>query len=66
MIQSRAEYHAVALRAASLYFTVSDLSRVDHMYSYSMEWFRALVLAALKSDPVAKSAPKIDKLRSLC
>ena len=56
----------MALRAASLYFTVSDLSRVDHMYSYSMEWFRTLVLAALKSDPVAKSAPKIDKLRSLC
>lgn len=66
MVQSRAEYHAVALRAASLYFAVADLNRVAHMYSYSMEWFRGVVLAALKADPVPKSSPKIDKLRSLC
>lgn len=36
---TRAQYIPVANRAQILFFCLSDLSNVDPMYQYSLEWF---------------------------
>lgn len=36
---TRLEYVPVAVRTQILFFCVSDLSNVDPMYQYSLEWF---------------------------
>ncbi|XP_069004796.1 dynein axonemal heavy chain 1 [Embiotoca jacksoni] len=43
----RLEYVPVAVRAQILFFCVSDLSNVDPMYQYSLEWFLGIFLAGI-------------------
>ncbi len=39
MSKSREVYQPVAFRAATLYFAVSDLVKVNPMYRFSLDWF---------------------------
>lgn len=45
---TRAEYVPVAVRTQVLFFCTSSLARVDPMYQYSLEWFRAVFMQALQ------------------
>lgn len=44
---TRLEYVPVAVRTQILFFCVSDLSNVDPMYQYSLEWFLNIFLAGI-------------------
>uniref|UniRef100_A0A8C4TYN4 Dynein axonemal heavy chain 1 n=1 Tax=Falco tinnunculus TaxID=100819 RepID=A0A8C4TYN4_FALTI len=44
---TRLQYVPVAVRSQILYFCVSDLSNVDPMYQYSLEWFLTAVESTL-------------------
>ncbi|KAG9260637.1 dynein heavy chain 1, axonemal [Astyanax mexicanus] len=44
---TRLEYVPVAVRTQILFFCVSDLSNVDPMYQYSLEWFLGIFLAGI-------------------
>uniref|UniRef100_A0A674D5A9 Dynein axonemal heavy chain 1 n=1 Tax=Salmo trutta TaxID=8032 RepID=A0A674D5A9_SALTR len=43
---TRLEYVPVAVRTQILFFCVSDLSNVDPMYQYSLEWFLGIFINA--------------------
>ncbi|KAH8062371.1 dynein light chain binding protein [Aureococcus anophagefferens] len=45
---SRERYRPVAYRATILYFSVVGLAVVDPMYQYSLQWFTALFVAAIR------------------
>jgi dynein heavy chain len=44
---TRAQYIPVANRAQILFFCLSDLSNVDPMYQYSLEWFVSIFIASM-------------------
>lgn len=44
---TRLEYVPVAVRTQILFFCVSDLSNVDPMYQYSLEWFLDIFVAGI-------------------
>ncbi|XP_074517159.1 dynein axonemal heavy chain 1 [Sebastes fasciatus] len=44
---TRLEYVPVAVRTQVLFFCVSDLSNVDPMYQYSLEWFLGIFMAGI-------------------
>lgn len=44
---TRLEYVPVAVRTQILFFCVSDLSNVDPMYQYSLEWFLNIFLGGI-------------------
>ena len=44
---TRLEYIPVAVRTQILFFCVSDLSNVDPMYQYSLEWFLGIFLSGI-------------------
>ena len=60
---ARAGYTVVAERASILYFAISDLSSIDPMYQYSLQWFVALFVSAIAQTPASNELSK--RLRSL-
>lgn len=44
---TRLGYVPVAVRSQILFFCVSDLSNVDPMYQYSLEWFLGIFMAGI-------------------
>ncbi|XP_051667332.1 dynein axonemal heavy chain 1 [Manacus candei] len=50
---TRLEYVPVAVRSQILYFCVSDLSNVDPMYQYSLEWFLNIFLMGIRNSEKA-------------
>uniref|UniRef100_A0A8C0VUI2 Dynein axonemal heavy chain 1 n=1 Tax=Cyanistes caeruleus TaxID=156563 RepID=A0A8C0VUI2_CYACU len=46
---TRMQYVPVAVRSQILYFCVSDLSNVDPMYQYSLEWFLNIFLLGIRN-----------------
>ena len=50
----RSEYIPVARRAATLYFTVTSLSKLDPMYQFSLQWFTRLFQLALERTTATK------------
>ncbi|XP_076846923.1 dynein axonemal heavy chain 1 isoform X2 [Brachyhypopomus gauderio] len=46
---TRLQYIPVAVRARILFFCVSDLSNVDPMYQYSLEWFLGIFMAGISN-----------------
>lgn len=50
---TRLEYVPVAVRTQILFFCVSDLSNVDPMYQYSLEWFLCIFMAGLANSEEA-------------
>uniref|UniRef100_A0A8C3HT11 Dynein axonemal heavy chain 1 n=1 Tax=Chrysemys picta bellii TaxID=8478 RepID=A0A8C3HT11_CHRPI len=62
---TRLEYVPVAVRTQILYFCVSDLSNVDPMYQYSLEWFLNIFLSGItnseRADTLKKRIVNINK-----
>ncbi|KAK7127569.1 hypothetical protein R3I93_020220 [Phoxinus phoxinus] len=52
---TRLEYVPVAVRAQILFFCVSDLSNVDPMYQYSLEWFLGIFLGGIANSTRAET-----------
>ncbi len=50
---TRLEYVPVAVRAQILFFCVSDLSNVDPMYQYSLEWFLGIFMSGIANSQKA-------------
>ncbi|KAL0978572.1 hypothetical protein UPYG_G00172390 [Umbra pygmaea] len=50
---TRLEYIPVAVRSQILFFCVSDLSNVDPMYQYSLEWFLSIFMSGIAKSPRA-------------
>ncbi|XP_053577059.1 dynein axonemal heavy chain 1 [Bombina bombina] len=55
---TRQQYVPVAVRTQILFFCVSDLSNVDPMYQYSLEWFLGIFTAAIANSERADSVDK--------
>lgn len=53
---TRLEYVPVAVRTQILFFCVSDLSNVDPMYQYSLEWFLGIFMAGIANSERAGRA----------
>ncbi|XP_038005283.1 dynein heavy chain 1, axonemal [Motacilla alba alba] len=51
---TRMQYVPVAVRSQILYFCVSDLSNVDPMYQYSLEWFLNIFLLGIRNSEKAE------------
>ncbi|NXM42418.1 DYH1 protein, partial [Gymnorhina tibicen] len=51
---TRVQYVPVAVRSQILYFCVSDLSNVDPMYQYSLEWFLNIFLLGIRNSEKAE------------
>ena len=49
--RARESYRPVAFRASLLYFCILDLSHIDPMYQYSLQWFSNLFLLGLENSP---------------
>ncbi|XP_076603478.1 dynein axonemal heavy chain 1 [Chaetodon auriga] len=62
---TRLEYVPVAVRTQILFFCVSDLSSVDPMYQYSLEWFLGIFIAGIanseRADTVVKRIANINE-----
>ncbi len=56
----RSKFQSVAKRVASLYFSVADLSKIDPMYQYSLEWYQELYRRALEINKDVDQAQKLD------
>uniref|UniRef100_A0A8C4HI64 Dynein, axonemal, heavy chain 1 n=1 Tax=Dicentrarchus labrax TaxID=13489 RepID=A0A8C4HI64_DICLA len=56
---TRLEYVPVAVRTQILFFCVSDLSSVDPMYQYSLEWFLGIFMAGLANSECKKILSRI-------
>ncbi|KAF7658906.1 hypothetical protein LDENG_00006200 [Lucifuga dentata] len=55
---TRLEYVPVAVRTQILFFCVSDLSNVDPMYQYSLEWFLGLFMAGISNSETADTVER--------
>ncbi|OCT85694.1 dynein heavy chain 1, axonemal [Xenopus laevis] len=55
---TRRQYVPVAVRTQILFFCVSDLSNVDPMYQYSLEWFLGIFIAAIANSERAETVEK--------
>lgn len=53
VLEIRDQYRGIAACGAVLYFTIADLTALDQMYQYSLEYFRRLFTSSL--DAVAPS-----------
>ncbi len=50
---SRESYRSVAFRASILFFCINDLSLIDHMYQYSLQWFTLLFESGVENAPAS-------------
>lgn len=44
----------MATRAANLYFSLKNLAKINKMYQFSMAWFMAIFMEALKKVNIPK------------
>ena len=51
----RAGYTPVAYHVSQLFFCIADLSMIDPMYQYSLQWFQALFVAAISKAEKAET-----------
>uniref|UniRef100_A0A8C5G6F5 Uncharacterized protein n=1 Tax=Gouania willdenowi TaxID=441366 RepID=A0A8C5G6F5_GOUWI len=56
--KARLQYVPVAVRTQILFFCVSDLSNVDPMYQYSLEWFLSIFLSGIAHAETADTVEK--------
>ena len=61
--KTRRGFKPIAFRVSSLYFCIRDLTSVDPMYQYSLEWYINLYLLAIRK--AEASAVLEDRLQSL-
>ena len=55
---ARESYRPVAYRASILFFTINDLSSIDPMYQYSLQWFIKLFSMGVENAPAATELQK--------
>ncbi|XP_019911214.2 dynein heavy chain 1, axonemal [Esox lucius] len=55
---TRLEYVPVAVRSQILFFCVSDLSNVDPMYQYSLEWFLGIFMSGIDNSDRADTVER--------
>ncbi|XP_038627172.1 dynein heavy chain 1, axonemal [Tachyglossus aculeatus] len=55
---TRMEYVPVATRTKILFFCMSDLSNVDPMYQYSLEWFLKIFVSGITNSEKAETLKK--------
>lgn len=58
---ARVRYSAVASRATTLYFVLSDLRKINTMYSFSLTWYREMFKRAIELTNIVR--PEVDQLR---
>lgn len=46
--KTRMNYVPVAVNAQLLFFCVADMSKIDPMYQYSLEWFIAIFISSIR------------------
>ncbi|CAG9466771.1 unnamed protein product [Pedinophyceae sp. YPF-701] len=56
--EAREQYRAVAVRSSLLFFCISDLAAVDPMYQYSLTWFIALFVRAVREAERSDDIPQ--------
>ena len=56
--KARGAYAPVAYRATILFFIVQDLSKINHMYQFSLEWFKAIFKKSLELTNVVRPDPE--------
>ena len=56
-LESREMYAPVAYRVAFIYFVVQDLQKVNHMYQFSLNWFRSVFIKSLDLTNTMKEDP---------
>lgn len=61
--KSREEYRPVATRASILFFCIVDLSSIDPMYQYSLQWFTNLFQMAVGNAPTSNQL--VQRLKNL-
>ena len=66
---TRESFRSVAFRSSLLYFCICSLAGVEPMYQYSLPWFQALFVSAVRNSPPGKGdsdAAKVeDRIRVL-
>lgn len=63
---TRLKYVPVAVRTRILFFCVSDLSNVDPMYQYSLEWFIGIFMTGIaNSETAGKKTIQIARWKKL-
>ncbi|KAK3092231.1 hypothetical protein FSP39_000084 [Pinctada imbricata] len=64
---ARKRYLPVATRGATLYFVLADLSGIDIMYQFSLDWFKEMFITCIanpNADGSEPAAPKLDRRKS--
>ena len=56
--RTRELFRPVAFRASVLFFTIIDLSSIDPMYQYSLQWFANLFGAAVDNSGKSNDPPQ--------
>lgn len=51
--EARESYRPVAFRASLLFFCIVDLSTIDPMYQYSLQWFTNLFVMGVENSPAS-------------
>lgn len=64
--KTRETFRPVAFRASVLFFTIIDLSAINDMYQYSLQWFAGLFGASVDNSPKAPndSQKRIENLNN--
>jgi dynein heavy chain len=63
--QTRERYRPAAVRGSIIYFVVDEISRIDPMYQYSLNFIKKLFTTAIKSTSVEPDEPEEVRLSRL-
>lgn len=63
---ARESYRTVAFRCSLLFFCITDLTSIDHMYQYSLQWFCQLFNMSVENTPAAPEHDERLKLLMSC
>ncbi len=64
MLKSRGIYTPAAYRAAILYFLVSDLSKIEYMYQFSLKWYIEIFTEDIKHKKFTDQDPLLDIIKN--
>lgn len=63
--EARESYTSVAFRSSLLFFCIVDLSTIDPMYQYSLQWFTNLFVMGIENAPASNDLnERLDNLNS--
>lgn len=57
---TRSKFKTVAKRVADLYFCIADLSNVESMYQFSLDWYLDLYKKSLQAEQGAETVDKLE------